>query len=210
MNRKTLILAIVAAVLVVGVVYVALAQSNANRSPQAADLALSEATATAGTADETGTAELPLTHRQTMAASEIAAEAAASASEDDSGDSTQESADPGSSAKTADDKQTTTKKDPVASKEDDEESEPVALTLEERKDCYWNLIAAEDQAVAEANEKYPFDSDSPDIDAHVKLRLELTEKYQKVVREESGVTAKQAEAILEEGANKAWPMPPLS
>jgi hypothetical protein len=83
------------------------------------------------------------------------------------------------------------------------------LTLEQRKACYWELIAAEDRAVAEAEAAYPMESDDADVDANVKMRLELTEKYQALVRAKYRISREAAEAIIAEGMANGWPMPPI-
>ncbi len=83
------------------------------------------------------------------------------------------------------------------------------LTLAQRRACYWDLVAAQDRAVAEAEAAYPLDADPPDIEAHLALRASLTEEYEAAVRDEYDITAAQLAAIAEEGIQAGWPMPPL-
>ncbi len=86
---------------------------------------------------------------------------------------------------------------------------PTNLSLEERKAFYWELIEAQDRAVAEAEAAHPMDSDPPQVDEYVRLWLELTAKYESAVREKYDVSEAQADAIVEEGIVSSWPMPPL-
>lgn len=86
---------------------------------------------------------------------------------------------------------------------------PTNLTLEERKAFYWELIEAQDRAVAEAEAAHPMDSDPPQVDKYVALWLELTAEYETAVREKYDVSEAQADAIVEEGIVNRWPMPPL-
>ena len=86
---------------------------------------------------------------------------------------------------------------------------PVTLTLEQRQACYYDLIAAEDRAVAEASEKYSLDDDPPNISGYVALFIELLEKYQGEVCAEYGITTDQIATIISEGTSNNWPMPPL-
>lgn len=95
----------------------------------------------------------------------------------------------------------------------DDEEPPVyetpPLTLEQRKACYYDLIAAQDRAVAEAEAAFPLDSEDADVEAHMELRFELLARYEAEVREEYGVTSEQLDAIVSEGIQNNWPMPPL-
>ena len=86
---------------------------------------------------------------------------------------------------------------------------PTGLSLAKRQACYWELIEAQDRAVAEAENAYPMDSDPPQVDAYVALWLELTKEYEAAVMERHGVTQAQADAIVDEGITSGWPMPPL-
>jgi hypothetical protein len=53
------------------------------------------------------------------------------------------------------------------------------------------------------------ESDDADVDANVKMRLELTEKYQALVRAKYRISREAAEAIIAEGMANGWPMPPI-
>jgi hypothetical protein len=86
---------------------------------------------------------------------------------------------------------------------------PTGLSLAERQAFYWELIEAQDRAVAEAEKAHPMDSDPPQVDAYVALWLELTKEYEAAVMEKYGVTQAQADAIVDEGITSGWPMPPL-
>jgi cytoskeletal protein RodZ len=86
---------------------------------------------------------------------------------------------------------------------------PTGLSLAERKAFYWELIEAQDRAVAEAEKAHPMDSDPPQVDDYVALWLELTKEYEGAVMEKYGVTQAQADAIVDEGITSGWPMPPL-
>lgn len=83
------------------------------------------------------------------------------------------------------------------------------LTLEQRKACFYDLIGAEDRAVAQAEATYPMDDDPENVQKNVELRLQLQEQFEAEVAQEYGVTAEQLDAIAEEGIRNSWPMPPL-
>ncbi len=83
------------------------------------------------------------------------------------------------------------------------------LTLEERQACYWDLVLAEDRAVAEAEEAYPLSANPPNVPAHVELRFRLMDEYQAVVGEEYGLSREELDSIIDEGIEDRWPMPPL-
>jgi len=86
---------------------------------------------------------------------------------------------------------------------------PVSLTIEQRKAFYWEIIEAQDRAVAEADAQYPMDADPPQVAEYVALWLKLTEEYEAEVRRKYGLTPEQADAVIEEGIVNRWPMPPL-
>jgi hypothetical protein len=86
---------------------------------------------------------------------------------------------------------------------------PSGLSLDEKKAFYWELIEAQDRAVAEAEKAHPMDSDPPQVDAYLALWLELTKEYEAAVMEKYGVSQAQADAIVDEGIAGGWPMPPL-
>lgn len=86
---------------------------------------------------------------------------------------------------------------------------PTGLSLTERMALYWELIEAQDRAIAEAEKAHPMDSDPPQVDAYVALWLKLTQEYEAAIMEKYGVTQAQADAIIEEGITSGWPMPPL-
>lgn len=148
--------------------------------------------------DDTGSIEPSSTVRElSAAAGSPERDAAASGSSQQSGDA---AADPSA----------TEAEDPAGPADDP--ATPVVipdLTLEQRKACYWDLIAAQDRAVAEAEAQYPLDAEPPDVAAHLALRMSLTETYEAAVRAEYGITAAELEAIGWEGIENNWPMPPL-
>ncbi|HSK48060.1 MAG TPA: hypothetical protein VLA05_08685 [Coriobacteriia bacterium] len=84
------------------------------------------------------------------------------------------------------------------------------LTLEQRKACYWEWVAAEDRAISEASAKYPLvEDDITDQDKHFVFRMSLEARYQAEIREKYSLTAHQMRLLMSEGQQALWPMPPL-
>ncbi|MDY0087795.1 MAG: hypothetical protein RBS78_04525 [Coriobacteriia bacterium] len=86
---------------------------------------------------------------------------------------------------------------------------PITLSIQQRQDFYWRIVEAQDRAVADAEAKYPMGSEPPKVTEYVALWLQLTEKYEGLVRKQFGVTPEQADVIIGEGIADNWPMPPL-
>ena len=90
-------------------------------------------------------------------------------------------------------------------------SEPKAtLSVDQRKECYYRLIEAEYRAIAEAEAAYPQEVDDADLDAHYELRFRLTDQFQAEIGKEYDLTFDGVVAVLVEGAEGNWPVPPMT
>lgn len=84
------------------------------------------------------------------------------------------------------------------------------LSLAERKECFWKLIEAEYRAIEEAEAAYPMEVDDADYDAHYAMRFKLTDEYQAAVGLAYDLTYDGVVAVLVEGYENQWPVPPVS
>jgi len=90
-------------------------------------------------------------------------------------------------------------------------SDPKAtLSIEQRKECYYRLIEAEYRAIAEAEAAYPQEVEEADLDAHYEMRFRLTDQYQAEIGKEYDLTFDGVVAVLVEGAEGNWPLPPMT
>lgn len=194
MNRRTII--VIASVAAVGAVAAyALIAGNAGEAPR-------ELPQAAWSEDESSTAGAEETSATTATALTTTRELAESKRQE--GDSSGISA------------ETDAQGDPAAeddadsgdAKRDAKADVATSLTLEQRKAAYFALIGAEDRAVKEAEEEIPNQGDREQIDAHLALRFRLLEEYEASIREQYDLSDEDIAAILEEGVNNAWPMPP--
>lgn len=215
MKRRTLLLSSAGAVVAIGLIAYVLSLGGAGESSRyAPDLDdASDATQTAGAVETTGTGmtdpaemdtgagDAPVLSIRERHAGGGQGEGSTSDGDGADGSDTTGGTDSGDSGGGTRPPGTTpsTPAEPVA---------PITLTLEERKAFYWELIEAQDRAVLEADAKYPMDDDPPNVDAYVTLWLELTGTYEEEVRRKYGLSAAQAEIVIEEGLVNNWPMPP--
>lgn len=197
---KLVAVASAAAAAVIAYVIVSQLSTAAPVAPAPVPAASVAASSTAASSEPTS-ADSRLTTQREKAAAVQTHESAPSADGDASDSDSSGSSSSGSSS--------STKKKTKPKTEDPKPVPAVELTLEQRKACYWDLIAAEDRAVAEAEKKYPLDAEEPKVNEHLTLRFSLTEKYQAEVAEEFGISVEQAAQVMAEGTDNQWPMPPL-
>ncbi len=82
-----------------------------------------------------------------------------------------------------------------------EEGERFGLSLQERREVFRQLVAAEDRAMDEAMAECP-----NDFDRLAELQRTLMSDYKRQVREDYGITEDQQDQIELEGAEQHWPM----
>lgn len=201
MNRRVLILVIAATILIGAVAVFALTSGGADDAvvqDPGTGLGSLEPTASGGSSIDTSTADASTAEggqRETTdgeAARPVVPVPEGSAISGGSSDSSDPASGDGGSGDTAKPAQ------PV----------PVGLSEEQRKAVFWDLIAAWDRAVLEAEKAFPLSADNPDVVAHVKLRMSLIAEYEAEIMDEYDITAAQLETIYNEGIAKRWPMPP--
>ena len=200
MKRRTLILIVTAvAIVAFGLTVFALtSKPKASTVSQHMPVAM-ESTETADSTIPTETASTESSSTTpSVAATSAAAAAAATTSKSKSGSSSSTTGKSTPSNPTG--AATTPKPAPAA---------PITLSVAERQACYYDLIAAEDKAVAEADAKYPDNGESFDVSANLTLRFGLLDKYWAAVGTKYSLSAAQLDTILTEGISNSWPMPPL-
>ena len=89
-------------------------------------------------------------------------------------------------------------------------AETLAISEDQRRAIFKELLAAEDRADAEAEAIYPLDIFDPNwqednVEKNVDLFWELFEKYNAEVRAKYGITEDHADEIGAEGATQYWP-----
>lgn len=192
-SRAMLVTGVAFVVLIAAIVYFAFAQADTPKPTlQLEQLESGETTGAIISDETTETLAEQLTTRRDAA---VAAQSADTDGDDTTADEDAASADENTN--------------PVAEEPADADGVRFGLTIEQREQCYYDIIAAEDRAVAEAEAQYPLDTEDAEVASHVALRIELLDRYEQEVLDEYGITADQLDAIVQEGIQNGWPMPPL-